>query len=206
MISLQHGFLFVHIPKTAGNSIQNILSAYSEDKIVCLKPHHDGIERFEVRSERFNIRKHCTLQDYRVQLGKDVFQRLLKFTSVRNPWDRMISFYFSPNRGDVSWDRNDFIGFVKDISPVTDYISLESANPDKSSFETINGFIRFEHLNDDFKQICERIGIPFTQLPQRNASMRQKYTVYYDDELVELVRNIFSEEIMYFGYEFESNV
>jgi hypothetical protein len=36
MISLQKRFLFVHIPKTAGNSIQSVLRDYSEDQLVAL--------------------------------------------------------------------------------------------------------------------------------------------------------------------------
>jgi len=34
MISIKHNFIFIHVPKTAGNSFQNILKNYSEDKIV----------------------------------------------------------------------------------------------------------------------------------------------------------------------------
>ena len=41
--------LFLHIPKTAGNSIQNILRDYSEDEIVA-RGGQDGLERFEVRA------------------------------------------------------------------------------------------------------------------------------------------------------------
>jgi len=66
-------------------------------------------------------------------------------------------------------------------------------------------FIRYESLNDDFKKVCELIGIPWVPLPIRNKSKRQPYAIYYDDELVELVRNRFSEEIIHFGYEFEKN-
>ena len=202
MISLKHNFLFVHIPKTAGNSIQNVLSAYSEDKIVCLAPHQDGIERFEVRSDRYNIHKHSTLLEYRSQLDEEVFQRLFKFTSVRNPWDRLISFYFSPHRGQVAWDRQKFIKFVKEIPPVTDYISLEESNNPSTRRFNIDYFVRFENLNHDFKEVCKQIGVPYTPLPQRNKSKHQDYKSYYDDELVELVMKRFCQEIGFFGYKF----
>jgi Sulfotransferase family len=133
LISLAHNFLFVHIPKTAGNSIQNVLRTYSEDKIVRLAPHQDGIERFEVRSDKFNIHKHSTLQDYRAELGDEVFQRLFKFTSVRNPWDRMVSFYFSPHRGPVSWNREQFAKLIAQIPPVTAHVFLEGGSNSKPS-------------------------------------------------------------------------
>ena len=205
MISLKHNFLFIHIPKTAGNSIQNVLRAYSEDRIVCMAPHQDGVERFEVRSDRFNIHKHSTLLDYRSQLDEEMFQRLFKFTSVRNPWDRLISFYFSPHRGRVIWDRQEFMRFVEVIPPLTDHIALEAPNNSDSGtncFSYINHFIRFENLNHDFQQVCEQTGIPYTPLPQRNKSEHQYYKSYYDEEIVELVTRRFSEEIRFFGYTF----
>ena len=61
MISTQKKFLFIHVPKTGGNSIQNILHEYSEDEIVASAKHQDGVERFEVRNSKYNIRKHSTL-------------------------------------------------------------------------------------------------------------------------------------------------
>lgn len=207
MISLAHNFLFVHIPKTAGNSIQNILRAYSEDKIVCSAPHQDGFERFGVRSDKFNIHKHSTLQEYRTELGEEVFQRLFKFTTVRNPWDRMVSIYFSPHKGTVSWNREQFIKLIEGVTPISARICLDGKYASSSScFSDINYFIRYESLNDDFKKVCELIGIPWVPLPIRNKSKRQPYAVYYDDELVELVRYRFPEEISYFGYEFERNI
>lgn len=83
------------------------------------------------------------------------------------------------------------------------YISLKNTN----TFEErhIDSYIRYEHLNDDFELVCDRIGIPFTQLPRRNSSGHHNYAVYYDDGLVELVKKKFSVEIKYFGYAFDGN-
>jgi len=195
--------LFVHIPKTAGNSIQNVLRTYSEDKIVCL-PNHDGLERFEVRSEKYNIHKHSTLQDYRKELGNEIFQKLFKFTSVRNPWDWAISRFFSPGRGVVTWNREHFVKYVMQLREFARYISLEGEySPKPGCYDNLDFIIRYENLNDDFKKVCGLIGIPWETLPIRNKSNRKPYAVYYDNELVELVRNRFSDEILHFGYEFE---
>src|SRR3954451_16145612 len=79
MISFQKRFLFVHIPKTAGNSIQSVLRDYSEDELVALRREQDGVERFGLRNPKYKIKKHSTLQEYRLALGKEKFGELYKF-------------------------------------------------------------------------------------------------------------------------------
>jgi len=104
MISLQKRFLFVHIPKTAGNSIQSVLRDYSEDQLVALRKEQDGIERFGLRNPKYKIKKHSMLSEYHDALGDEQFRDLYKFTCVRNPWDRMVSYYFTPTQNPETWD------------------------------------------------------------------------------------------------------
>src|SRR6266481_5287817 len=83
MISIQKRFLFVHIPKTAGNSIQSALRDYSEDQLVALRKEQDGIERFGLRNPKYNVKKHSTLGEYRDALGNEQSRIILHQHKVR---------------------------------------------------------------------------------------------------------------------------
>ena len=67
----------------------------------------------------------------------------------------------------------------------------------------IDYLIRFEQLNDDFKLVCKKLDIPYSPLPKRNKSKRTHYSEYYDDELIEIIRHKFIEEITFGNYRFE---
>ncbi len=201
MISFQKRFLFVHIPKTAGNSIQSVLRNYSEDEIVALRGEQDGIERFGLRNPNYKIKKHSTLDEYRAALGEDRFRRLYKFTCVRNPWDRMVSYYFTPTQQVGELDRKEFRKVISKALSVADYLRLDKGDDDP--FANVDYIIRFERLADDFRSVCAILGIPPVSLPQYNRSSRVHYSKYYDDKLRELVRKRFAVEIERFGYTFD---
>jgi len=131
VISLQTQFLFVHIPKTAGNAIQSVLSKYSEDIITKSFSHQDGIERFNVISPKYKLNKHATILIYRHEIEPQVYKKLFKFCVVRNPWDRVISNYiFHKQRPqlkegtlykdlkDVKFDKKEFKKFIYKVKPL----------------------------------------------------------------------------------------
>jgi Sulfotransferase family len=201
MISFQKRFLFVHIPKTAGNSIQSVLRDYSEDELVALRNEQDGVERFGLRNPKYKIKKHSTLAEYRDALGETEFGNLYKFTCVRNPWDRMISYYFTPTQQKEPWDRKKFGKIVLRALSVADYLRL--AKGERDPFGNVDYVMRFENLTDDFRAVCAALDISPTILPKYNRSNREHYSKYYDEELRELVRERFAAEIERFGYVFE---
>ena len=201
MISFQKRFLFVHIPKTAGNSIQSILRDYSEDELVALRGGQDGIERFGLRNPTYKIKKHSTLAEYKAALGEVQFGDLYKFTCVRNPWDRMVSYYFTPTQNMAARDRKKFRKAIVKALSVAEYLRL--ANSEEDPFGNVDYVMRFENLAEDFRTVCGTLGISPTTLPRYNRSRREHYSKYYDDELRELVRTRFAAEIERFGYIFE---
>ena len=201
MISIQKRFLFVHIPKTAGNSIQSVLRDYSEDELVALRKEQDGIERFGLRNPKYRIKKHSTLSEYYDALGHEQFRNLYKFTCVRNPWDRMVSYYFTPTQKPETWNPKKFSETISKAVSVSDYLRLDNGEGDP--FANVDCIIRFENLAEEFRAVCTAIGISPPALPQYNRSNREHYSKYYDDELRELVHARFAAEIERFNYSFE---
>lgn len=202
MISTTHNFIFIHAPKTGGNSIQNILRKYSEDVIVTKQQNQDGWERFGVENKQFKTIKHSPLTQYKHSMNTDLYNRMYKFSTIRNPWDMMISLYFSPHWGPVKWNRREFINLVLGTYNLRDYITT-SPNTKRLDDE-IDRIMRFEYLEADFSSVCKCIGAPSALLPVCNKSIRTHYNTYYDDELIELVANKFSEEIEFGEYSFET--
>ena len=202
MISFQKRFLFVHIPRTGGNSIQSVLRDYSEDEIVALRSGQDGIERFGLRNPHYKLKKHSTLAEYQAALGRDEFRNLYKFACVRNPWDRMMSYYLRRTRDAKDWDRKEFKKMISKALSAADYLRLDEGEEDP--FGNLDCVMRFETLADDFRRVCAAVDIPVKPLPKYNRSRRDHYSRYYDDELRALVRERFAFEIERFGYTFDS--
>ena len=200
MISFQKRFLFVHIPKTGGNSIQTVLREYSEDEVLAKKSSQDGVERFAVRNPKYNLKKHSALAQYRDALGGEQFSKLFKFAVVRNPWDRMVSFYFTPGR-QKEFNADEFEKLILETKPAADYLRLTKGDVDP--FANVDQIIRFENLEQDFRAVCARLQIPAAPLPKYNRSEREHYSKYYDDKLRKIVSERFADEIKVFGYTFE---
>ena len=90
-------------------------------------------------------------------MGDEQFRNLYKFTCVRNPWDRMVSYYFTPTQNPETWDRKKFRGIISKAVSVADYLRLDNGEGDP--FANVDYIMRFENLADDFRAVCTAIGI-----------------------------------------------
>jgi chondroitin 4-sulfotransferase 11 len=202
MISHKHKFIFIHINKCGGTTIDKLLSRRFGD--------HDDAPTYMLNyPNEFNL--------------------YFKFTSVRNPWDKVVSFYHYhvKRKWDLKWDWDAtnapaFTEFVKITSsytkqkqesifqggpsPCTYHKRIASNQLDWITDENQNIMVdyimRLENLQQDFDIVCDKIGIPRQQLPHQNKSKHKYYTEYYDDETREIVAKKYAKDIEYFGYEF----
>ena len=191
MINHKHKFVFIHIPKTGGTSIESIFIDNANIKDV------PG--------------KHSMVSDIDSELLKNYYT----FTFVRNPWDRMVSYYkFRIKRSFNMYNHGDcfrkWIGFLcsDDVQKIKAYhFNLAIKNQreflvNKSNKFSVDFIGKFENLQEDFNTVCSDIGIPRQQLPHVNKTDHKHYTEYYDDETRQIVAERYAKDIEYFGYKF----
>jgi len=207
LISHEHQFLFVHIPKTAGSSIQNALTPFAsempKDRWSRIRSKMGWIKS----PQEFYLPKHATYCYAEERLGSELYQKMFKFSFVRNPWDLLVS-YYSYIQKNTAHHRHQQIAAMKDFEEYVDYeIARNKASQwsvifDPSGQMKIDHLGRFETLEKDFLQICAKIGIK-ASLPHVNASRHRSYQDFYTPELRDKVARHWAKDIDLLGYSFE---
>ena len=96
IISHGRGYVFVHIPKTGGTSLAMALEqrAMRDDILVGDTPKAQRrAKRQRDLPARGRLWKHSTLADIDGVVMDGDLDRFFVFTMVRNPWDRVVSYY-----------------------------------------------------------------------------------------------------------------
>jgi len=208
LISIKKNFLFIHVCKVAGVSIENILKPYSNNnhpfviinklfkKINIENP--IGIPKYKVYD------RHAKARDIKKELPNDLYRKLYKFAFVRNPWDWQVSLYHfiksSPDhfRYNLVKDMNfkDYLRWrvYEDKTLQIDFVTDENG-------QIIVDFIgRYENLYQDLKKVCKVLNIKFNYLPHLNKSKHDYYKKYYCKETRKIVERNFKEDIEFFKY------
>jgi len=198
MICHNKKFIFVHICKTGGTSIEAALHEYfikdpkiireeGRDKSYYYTKHQFLADKDKYKFISSRMRRTPTILDCCIHPPDDYF----KFTFVRNPWDKLVSEYFW--RRVSSWSyrnnprNNDNAQHwcnIKDIQ-FKDWILGEIPNSfrdtgavfrqvdwinDKYHNIKTDYIGRFENLQEDFNHICDKIDIPRRILPHKYNS------------------------------------
>jgi hypothetical protein len=65
--------------------------------------------------------------------------------------------------------------------------------------------VRYEHLEEDYIEVCRRVGIPANGLPRLKTGIRKQgrpVSDYYDKEIRDIVGDLHSNDLRFFGYQF----
>ncbi|WP_058244992.1 sulfotransferase family 2 domain-containing protein [Thalassovita autumnalis] len=213
---ISHGrqYIFIHIPKTGGTSMALALEdrAKKDDVLIGDTPKAaKRRRRFSGVETRGRLWKHSTLADIEGLVGPDEVERYFTFTMVRNPWDRMVSYYHWLQRQTFDHPAiqlarsEEFSGFLshpmtwqaQKQAPARHYMTDARGN------EVCDQYVRLEHLEEDLPEVEAHLGFTI-DLPRANASSRAgDYRRYYSDTDAAFLAEICAEDIDRFGYRFE---
>jgi len=199
-ISDKYRCIFIHIPRAAGTSIKEALELPG--------------------------RGHLPWQYYYL-VYPEQWGSYLKFTVVRNPYERVVSAYAYARMDKSYWHDN-----LGQETPHPDYELLSQksfsecceilrdnrellkheawrqqhawvAKKDNGSYALmVDLVLRHENLENDFRTLCEKLGVQDIQLPHINPSPREEYRSYYNEETKRIIEEAYAADIELFKYEF----
>lgn len=190
----KHKCIFIHIPKAAGTSIRKALGAP-------IKP-----------------RDHY---DYKMYLNSHSgkFDSYFKFCFVRNPWSRLYSVYNYLSRGgnqttDLLFCKKNEVHLKDFKSFATMFLTHSNVNKmtllgTQSSFifdENDNLMVdyvgKMENIQEGFDIVKKKLKLT-SILENLNTSPDNDFRSKYDSELVDLVSQVYFDDVKNFDYTFE---
>lgn len=202
MICHRQRIVFVHLRRTAGNSIEAALGGivlfdrwFRRTDIWSNRLHRGRSWR---KRDLRGTRIHATAAEIRSLYPRE-FSRYFRFSIVRSPWEQLASLYGRLHPRD---DR--YAGFRHWL----ERFSLAAGTVPRESLFAEDGrclvdFVgRFERLQEDFDTACDLAGIPRRPLPRTNASAGPRINDLYDAASLRIVEQIYGDDIARFGHTF----
>tara|TARA_R110002167_G_scaffold366448_1_gene597391 strand:- start:12566 stop:13285 length:720 start_codon:yes stop_codon:yes gene_type:complete len=184
MLSHHDKCIFIHIPKTAGQSVESIFVERSglrweNRQSLILRPN-------SIPSMGPPRLAHLTADEY-IKLGyvsAETFHQYYTFSFVRNPWARLVSEYqYRKQHGDAVYQQ-EFKSFLFNSFPTPasdnhiiakDYyrhvIPQWQFLYDEGGKCLVDFIGKFENLQHDFDKVCSELAIAQTILPHKNKTL-----------------------------------
>ena len=193
--------IFIHNPKAAGMYIRKALDVHG------------------VKYTNFEHNNSDTIKSIFTSPLNNEWDDSFTFAFVRNPWDRLVSWYFFvrqehkmvPNKGlsfynfvkaactgDLNGDKAlEYVPFLDSEAGIARGDRLDQHQYTKG----VKFVGRVESFDVDLKKVLDALGVKkYLSSKPINASSHKKYQDYYTPELIKLVEKRFEKDIDLFGY------
>lgn len=219
IINSSHGFVFVHVPKSAGTSVTSVLSGLCSVLDIEVGGSAFGEAVQPAFQARHGLSKHSTAAEIRALLGEQQWMRMVSFGVVRHPLARLASAW----RFLRQWDSpgnflreallatetfEDFLatdlwvdspGLDRMFQPQAFWLAHEQR--DELLVDTV---CKVETLDADLHALLSRIGVPVSAQPQAvprlNATVTRQEGQDLPEALRAKVRDRYARDLQLFGY------
>lgn len=208
--SLEKKFIYLANMKTGSTSVRNLLTPHSD---------HEGLLDEGLYAHHWNAKKYKSIFEEKGW----VWDSFYSFTTIRNPWARIVSFYNygrpdskGNHKNDANYDESTALQLSFEDWLKLRYRDGESPRllPNIKQFAYIKGkkavseIYKIESLNEhklrELLSYCN-LESEFSSfvLPHSNSTKAVDYRSYYSPELVDIISTHMQSDIELGGYEFE---
>jgi len=202
IISHQHRFIFIAIPKTGTHAIRFALREHlgqqDEEQVGLFKQstlHHPELAKLG----------HGHITAHQGKMYLPCWKEYFKFSFVRNPYARLVSFgHFFYSKHPVmqklpTLHLKKLLLFPPEkkrlwFQPQTDFLYDQEGNLQ------VNFVGKVEELQGDYSQVCTKLHLPDTTLEKVNASSHRAFQQYFDEELAEMAFHYYQKDFIAFDY------
>lgn len=228
IISHKHKFIFIKTEKTAGTSLEIALSGIcgAEDIITPISPSDEAVRKqlgfrtaqnyllpfssytrldwakLIVKQERLKFFNHISAEAITQYIDPSIWNNYFKFCFERNPWDKLISWYYWANGDEQYGSIKNFIlsgksGSIKGFELYT-----------KGGICVVDKVYKLEKMEAALADISDRVGLdrplvlPKYKAKSHSRKDKRHYREILTHEEAELVASIFAREIRTWDYSF----
>lgn len=223
-ISHSNKFLFVHIPKTAGTSVSEVLRPYSNT----LKPNplRTAAHALRLRTspDRSWFEQHDSVRVILERWGKEVLSEYFSFAFVRNPYEHAMSHYFYTKNykfglfNNLSLRGLTFIEYLEWRLQGHDHQRMQrrtrfACMPDQSFYVidkneniSVDKIFYSDNVNDALNVICATTKIPVpAEVPNLRISKNKKRDVL-NKEAISLIRRLYERDFVNFEFDYDPSI
>lgn len=224
IFSVPERYIFIHIPKTAGTSLSHAMKN-------CNKCSVTPFTCKDAEGVIHTMTTHSTARDISRAVGRELFEKYLSFSVVRNPWDRLVSFYYfkilsakqraSGSRRQRSAEYMEreqqeieqmldlgFNNWVLSLdSDIQQYAENEALDPqvkwvcDDAGQLMVTRVLYYENLARDVSRLAGKISMQFSPI-RGNSSKHEPWWQLYDEDAFEFVKTRYAEDLEAFNYQY----
>lgn len=196
---------FIHIPKTAGQSIEDLFE-FKRDKYHYAEYQHNGHEFY-----------HSTIKNMQSKIDVSNF---FKFSFVRNPFDRLVSeFFFRPKNGiffkRLGMKKHSFDDFANGVYEYKLSYDVSKSHEECHLYKqfdfiyidnkiSVDFLGRFENLKNDIYTLKKKFNIN-KNIIHINKTNHYHYSSYYSATTKSMVEKIYEKDLNAFNYDFSKS-
>ena len=220
MFSIKYKFIFIHIPKNAGSTVNATLqkNCVEDYKGFELLNEEYGHDRDMVFGNHFT---YSMIKEFIDKNNVDLdYGNYFKFCIVRNPWERMLSLYNHRMRKinakfrgkprnstvDIKLLKSGFNNWLLKTQHTSDSVLTRTPQltwiRGKENNIKCDKIIRIENLSSELDEIKTLLGLPNFQMKKANVSKQNAklYQDHYSDLTRKHIEKYFEEDIDTFKF------